>query len=165
MTEDHEMTQDKDSIIRTDSVLTDEQRRTLSALVNMMIPASEDGRMPGAAELDLRSYVCDDSGNLIAEIEQGLTVLDRNANDAHGQNFAALKDADRQPLVDAIRVTQPDFVQRLLLQTVASYYQDDRVLSALGLEARPPYPEGHTVEPGDLSLLDPVRKRSKLYRE
>ena len=155
----------EDNIILTHTALTDEQCRTLSALVNMIIPPSEDGRMPGAAELDLPGYVRDETGDLIPEIKQGLTALDRHASDEFGQDFAALTDSDRQRLVDAIRVTQPDFVQRLLVQTVAHYYQDDRVLSALGLEPRPPYPEGHTVEPGDLSLLDPVRQRSKLYRE
>jgi hypothetical protein len=158
------MTQDKD-IISTDNLLTDEQRRTLSALVNMMIPASEDGRMPGADELDLVAYVTDESGKLVAGIEAGLNILNQHATDAIGQDFADLSDSDKQQLVDALKLDQPDFVQSLLLQTVVQYYQHDRVVSALGLEPRPPYPEGHTVEPGDLALLDPVRKRSKLYRE
>ena len=154
-----------DNIIGSDNLLTDQQRRTLSALVNMMIPASEDGRMPGAGELDLLAYVRDETGELIPAIEQGLTVLNQQAIDEFGQDFASLADSDKQQQVDAIRVNQPDFVQSLLLKTVSAYYQNDRVISALGLEPRPPYPEGHEVEAGDLSLLDPVRKRSKLYRE
>jgi len=154
-----------DNIIGSDNLLTDQQRRTLSALINMMIPASEDGRMPGANELDLLAYVRDESGDLNAEIEQGLTALNQQAIDDFGQDFADLADTDKQSQVDAIRVNEPAFVQSLLLNTVVQYYQNDQVVSALGLEPRPPYPEGHEVEPGDLSLLDPVRKRSKLYRE
>jgi hypothetical protein len=38
------------------------------------------------------------------------------------------------------------------------------VLTALGLEARPPHPAGYAIEPNDLSLLDPVRRRAELYR-
>ena len=34
------------------------------------------------------------------------------------------------------------------------YYRDDRVMRALGLEPRPPYPKGHVLEQGDWSLLD-----------
>lgn len=45
------------------------------------------------------------------------------------------------------------------------YYRDDRVLRSLGLEARPPFPKGHTLEQGDWSLLDAVRARPKLWRD
>ena len=44
------------------------------------------------------------------------------------------------------------------------YYRDDRVMRSLGQEPRPPFPRGHVVEQGDWSLLDPVRKRSPMYR-
>ena len=37
-------------------------------------------------------------------------------------------------------------------------------MAALGQEARPPFPKGHTVEQGDWSLLDPVKKRPPFYR-
>jgi hypothetical protein len=44
------------------------------------------------------------------------------------------------------------------------YYRDDRVMRSLGQEPRPPFPKGHVVEQGDWSLLDPVRKRPRMYR-
>ena len=51
---------------------------------------------------------------------------------------------------------------RVILQC---YYRDDRVVRSLGLEPRPPFPKGHTLEQGDWSLLDPVRARPKLWRD
>ena len=39
------------------------------------------------------------------------------------------------------------------------------VLAGLGLEPRPPHPEGYEMAASDFSILDPVRKRSKLYRD
>ena len=51
---------------------------------------------------------------------------------------------------------------RVVLQC---YYRDDRVLQALGLEARAPFPQGHKIEQGDWSLLDPVRDRAPLWRD
>jgi hypothetical protein len=33
------------------------------------------------------------------------------------------------------------------------------------MEARPPYPKGYQVVQGDLSLLEPVRARGKIYRD
>ena len=54
------------------------------------------------------------------------------------------------------------YLTRIILQC---YYQDDRVMQSLGMEPRPPFPEGFEVEQGDWSLLDPVRGRPKLYRD
>ena len=43
--------------------------------------------------------------------------------------------------------------------------RDDRVMVSLGLEPRPPFPEGHVLEQGDWSLLDPVRSRRPFWRQ
>jgi len=45
------------------------------------------------------------------------------------------------------------------------YYRDDRVLRSLGLELRPPFPNGHVLPDGDWSLLDPVKKRPSKLRQ
>ena len=39
------------------------------------------------------------------------------------------------------------------------------MLISLGLEPRPPHPAGYEVEPGDWSLLDPVRAGAMVYRK
>jgi hypothetical protein len=51
------------------------------------------------------------------------------------------------------------------MHTYAGYYQHPRVMSALGLAPRPPHPLGYEMGADDLSLLDPVRRRAKMYRE
>ena len=38
------------------------------------------------------------------------------------------------------------------------------MMRSLGQEPRPPFPQGHVVEQGDWSLLDPVRARPRMYR-
>ena len=48
---------------------------------------------------------------------------------------------------------------------LAAYYRDDRVLRALGHEARPPFPKGYVVEQGDWSLVDAVRSRAPFWRD
>jgi hypothetical protein len=78
----------------------------------------------------------------------------------HDRHFVALARPDRQALL----AEQP-FVFPLMLHTFVGYYQTPRVVEALGLEARPPHPQGYAMEPNDLSLLDPVRRRPRLYRE
>ena len=51
------------------------------------------------------------------------------------------------------------------MRTYMAYYSNDRVLEGLGLEPRPPHPGGYAMEPNDLTLLDDVRRRPKLYRK
>lgn len=48
---------------------------------------------------------------------------------------------------------------------LGAYYRDDRVLLALGLEARAPFPKGYVLEQGDWSLLDTVRRRPAFWRD
>jgi hypothetical protein len=64
-----------------------------------------------------------------------------------------------------MRLRDPMALQQLALATVTCYYQQDRVLEGLGMEARPPYPKGYQVPQGDLSLLDPVIARGRIYRD
>ena len=51
------------------------------------------------------------------------------------------------------------------LVILGAYYRDDRVLLALRLEARAPFPKGYDLEQGDWSLLDAVRARPPLWRD
>jgi hypothetical protein len=53
----------------------------------------------------------------------------------------------------------------LVLHAYTGYYQQARVVEALGLEARPPHPEGYRMEPNDFALLERVRRRRRLYRQ
>ena len=94
-----------------------------------------------------------------------LDSLEARARERFAHGFCALNVAQRQSLVDEARAQDPAFMSRLALETVTCYYQHDRVLEALGLETRPPYPQGFQVIAGDLTLLGPVRRRGKLYRD
>ena len=58
----------------------------------------------------------------------------------------------------------PAFLPGLVFQTYVAYYQHRDVVRALGLPPRPPHPEGYELEEGDLTLLDPVRRRDPLFR-
>ena len=145
--------------------LTDAQRKTLDALLNLIIAPSDDGRMPGAAEYDIWGYIRAAASTLAPAIRDELEQIDAQARAQHGKPFTALDEGGRQTLVEQMRAAEPGFMSKLANQTVACYYQQDRVLAAIGMEARPPFPIGYQVEAGDLSLLDPVRGRGRVYRE
>ena len=89
---------------------------------------------------------------------------ERPAFDA-SRAFADLEADERSAVLDEVAPEQAALIPGLVFQTYVYYYQHPRVLSGLRLEPRPPYPKGYEMEPSDLSLLDPVRGRPKLYRE
>ncbi len=161
---------DRDDIIGTDSPVSAAQRATLDAVLDMIVPASEDGRLPSAVAVGVLEYIrdaaaVDPASELIATLREELDRLEEQARGRFGAAFADLAQDDRQALVDQIRSSDPRFMRQLAMQTVTCYYQDDRVLEALGMEARAPHPQGYEVVSGDLSLLDPVVQRGKRYRD
>ena len=154
-----------DRIIGSDGALAAAQRETLVAVLDMIIPASGDGRFPSAAEVDVLDHIRESRRQLLPALRKDLDRLDRLAAERSGTAFAQLAKSDRARVMDQIRSAEPGFLKSLALATATRYYQDARVLHALGMEARPPFPEGYEVVSGDLSLLDPVRRRGKLYRD
>ena len=136
--------------------LTDDQLKTLLALLDTILPASMDGRMPSAAELDFIAYLAAD-GAAFAPVLPG--ILDRL--DA---GFACWPLADRVAAIKAFSANDPQAFDDLLFRIYACYYQDDRVRSLIGSEPGPPFPRGNTIPAGDLSGLAGVVERSPGYR-
>ena len=144
-------------------------RAALDRLLDLMIPASADGRMPSAGALDLYA----DRGRLgdpaVATLCEGLRGLEELARERLGRDVAELDSAAATMIVDEYRNVAPRFFRVFVTQSAARYYQHDKVMTALGLEPRAPWPEGNEIPDGDWSLLDPVRERAgvhgKLYRE
>ena len=145
------------SVITSDSPLKTSQQDKLAALLDAIIPANEEKSLPSAKELDLIAYLSDQAADFIPILIHGLDDLD--------DQFAGLTPADRHPVVEELSKTQAALFNGLLFHALACYYQDDRVLEALGLGAGPPFPRGNEIVEGDMSLLDPVLKRPRLYRK
>ena len=159
------MSQDANARPDPESALTAVQRATLDAVLNLIVPPSADARMPGAAEVGVPAYLCAEAADALPRLRGELDELERRARAHFAREFAALKQDERQSLLGELRAQTPAFMDRLAMETLACYYQHERVLGGLGLEARPPYPKGYEVVQGDLSLLDPVRARGKIYRD
>ena len=159
------MSKDQDAASDPECALTAAQLATLEAVLNLIVPASADGRMPGAAEVGVPAYLCAEAADALPVLREALDELERRSNARFMRGFAALKQDERQSLVGALRAQAPAFMNRLAMETLACYYQHERVLEGLGVEARPPYPTGYQVVQGDLSLLAPVRARGKIYRD
>jgi len=145
-----------DELIASDAPFTPEESTILDALADTIVPASEDGVMPSAGELDVAGYVANNAADFLTELGEILDGFDAG--------FAEQTLAVRVDQVKALSEAQPEAFQRLLAEVYGCYYQDARVLEGIGVNPGPPFPRGNTVEPGDLSLLDPVMGNPTKWR-
>ncbi len=141
------------------------QSATLNALMNLLIPASADGRMPAASSLGLYDDLRSLSASARSNLERGLDWLDAQSARQHDRTFAELSGPAAIALVDNLRHEDAAFINAFTLQTTGRYLQHEQVMNALGLEPRPPWPKGYEVPQGDWSLLDPVRQRGAVWRQ
>jgi len=145
--------------------LSEKQQRLLGCVLDLIIPASADGHFPAAGQLGLCRYVCEHAAESLALVVEGLSLLEHIA-DRHGAaGFAEISPKDATVLLGELDAEQPAFLATLIFHTYTGYYQDPQVIAALGLRPGPPFPGGYEVAASDLSILDGVRQRSKLYRE
>lgn len=142
--------------------LTPAQRRTLRAAAALVIPATaEFGGLPGADDESIAADIERTMGPDRPAVVQALDKLDAAAGGPLADQTAAQREAAGRWL----REHEPALASTFASLVLACYYRDDRVMRSLGLEPRPPYPQGFEVEPGDpASLLAPVRARGRLWR-
>lgn len=136
--------------------------RTLLALLAVLIPPGGGGRIPGAADIGFPAAVRATSD--YPAIREGLLRLMAATRDGYGREFFDLDAAEQARMIDGLKVKDFRFFSALSIQIIKSYYQDTKVMMALGHDHRPPFPLGHDVQEGDLSLLEPVYERGRKYR-
>lgn len=140
--------------------LTPAQRDDLRTVAAMIVPASDEYKVPGADDPAIQADMLTTLGRDTALVTQALDHLARLA----GGPLAELDSAKRDAVATAFRATGGAAAATLVRVVLQCYYRDDRVLRSLGLELRAPFPKGYTLKEGDWSLLDPVRARAGTLR-
>ncbi len=136
--------------IATDHPFSADEQTQIARLAGLMVPASEAHGVPGADDAqilaDILRTACADEARVRAALEF-----------AGGLGL---------PLEAAVpRLQGAVEMLPLVVVVMQCYYRDDRVMRALGMEARPPFPEGFDVPQGDWSLLEAVQRRGRIWRD
>ena len=140
----------------------------LALVLDELIPSRPDGLLPGAGTLGVGAVVehaAAGTPELGQMLTQGLAALDDVARHSGAAGFAALTPAARLVALHDIEQVEPTFLSTLLMLACVGYYSAEPVVAALKGNARPPHPLGYDLESDDLSLLDAVRARGKVYRD
>ena len=141
-----------------------EQEQVMAAIIDAIVPPSDDGRLPGAAALDLVPHVersVRQSPMLRPVIDYGLSAIAQLAAARSPSGIAGLSAADWAAVLREFTANDDFFLPAFLFLVYGGYYQHDRVVTALGLEPRAPHPKGYEMAGDDWSLLDPVRRRPR----
>ena len=143
----------------------------LNGLLDEIIPASDDGRIPSAGSLRVAGFIA----NKAREVPGLANLLKRGLRTAQallepkGDTFEALSPADRLALAESLERREPDFFTALTRYTYMGYYTDPTVPPHFGLSAKPPHPYGYEVpdeSPEELTaLVEPVKKRGRCYQK
>jgi hypothetical protein len=140
--------------------LTQAQRDDLRTVAAMIIPASDEYKVPGADDPAIQADMLATLGRDTALVSAALDHLARLA----GKPLSELDVSKREAVAKEFRSSGGAPGATLTRVVLQCYYRDDRVLRSLGLELRAPFPQGYVLAQGDWSLLDPVKKRAPSLR-
>jgi hypothetical protein len=142
------------------ATLTSTQQNDLRTVAGMIVPASDEYKVPGADDAAVQADLLRTLGRDTALVTHALDQLARLA----GGPLADLDAARRDAVAKEFRASGGAAAATLVRVVLQCYYRDDRVLRSLGLELRAPFPKGYTLEQGDWALLDPVKARPPSLR-
>ncbi len=115
-------------IISTDYPLTRAQQILLAALLDTLVPASDDGAMPSAADVGFDAYLLAQAKDFVPPLISALQHFE--------PAFVELSLADRCERVREFSTTDPPLFQALLTRVYDCYYQNDRVRLQIGVVTR-----------------------------
>ena len=142
------------------SELTQTQRDDLRTVAAMIVPASDEYKVPGADDPAIQADMLKTLGRDADQVAKALDHLARLA----GKPLAALDAAKRDAVAKEFRAAGGGAAATLVRVVLQCYYRDDRVLRSLGIELRAPFPKGHVLPDGDWSVLDAVKAQGGSLR-
>lgn len=135
----------------------------MAALLDTLIPASDDGRMPGAGTLGLAAGIADDmeaSDRFGPAIASALRAVQDAALEHDAGGLAALSPEARHELLEAQVAAHPDLLRGITTPLYLAYYQHPAALEGLGEPPRPPFPGGFEVDETSPELFEKLRERA-----
>ena len=134
----------------------------MEAFLDLVIPPSDDRKLPGAGQLDLAAGLADtlEADQAVGPLVQaGLHAVYNDALARDPAGFSGMPTNVRVEIVEAQLETHPMLMIGLAAHLYQAYYQHPRVLEGLGEPPRAPFPEGYDLEETDPQLLEKLLGR------
>ena len=140
----------------------------LADMLDVLIPARADGRIPAAGRLGVADWLRQRAGDDPALAAALAALLDRAASLAPPDGLASRDAAGREAILTRLEAECGAAFALLVRHTYMGYYSRGDVRRCLGLSPRPTQPDGH-AQPADdpdalAALVAPVRRRGPCFR-
>ena len=143
---------------------TQTQRILLDAVLDELVPPSNDGTIPGAGALGVADFLPTADAYAPNPVEATQAVMT-----ALGDSFVELTRPEKVAALHLIETQQPNAFATLVRLTYMGYYSRPDTRPLFGVGAHPVHPQGYPVPREDEALMDeltaPVRARGKVYRD
>ncbi len=123
------------------------ERKLVDGMLDQIIPASADGRVPSAGSLGVADFLAHRIGadpGLKELFQRGLSRA-MTLVDTTGKEFDALDADGRYQIVKQLEQREPAFFEALLRHSYMGYYSKASVRPHFGLSERPTQPDGYDV--------------------
>ncbi len=144
----------------------DSQRALMRQVLNRIVSAG--GGFPAAGDLGVADYVdavVGRSPELKQLFAEGLAQIQIAGETSTSKGFAGMSDREKNAVLRRVESSHPAFFEALVKHTYNGYYSNPKVIELLGPKVHLPLPLGYDLEPGNLDLLENVKKRGRVYRE
>jgi len=145
---------------------TKDQTTLLAAILDLIIPASADGRVPGAGQLGVAGFLPKATPYAPDPVGAAKTVM---AFVQAREDFAELDSDEKVEVLKLAEAAAPEAFATLVRLTYMGYYSRPNTRPLFGVGAHPVHPLGYEVlrESEDVlaELTAPVRERGPIYRD
>jgi hypothetical protein len=137
----------------------------VSAVVDTLLPGDDgDPPVPSGTAAGVAAKLAE---HLVAgrDREPHRVVLEAIVSTARGED--AFVNADGAERIAAVRRVEAEMkgpFDALVSLVLQDYYETEVVLLAMGWRGEPPQPRGHVLPPFDETLLEPVKRRGRMWR-
>jgi len=140
-----------------------EKRDLLAAVLETLVPPSEDFPESGALALAHVLAIADASAEAGAMLTRAIEAIEA-AQAGQAGRFAALSVTEREELLRRVERSSPEAFDALVRHTYDGFYSHPATITRLGLEPGPVQPRGHRIESGVLPDLGRVKARGPIFR-
>ena len=164
------MTQQDNHIFR---FFTASQATMMETVLNQLIPGND--KYQAAGDIGILQHldeVLSDQTVAVQGIPDpqnlfkvGMLYIDKSSEELFNENFVNLNHANQTKVLVQVEKNQHLFFSTMVHLTYNGYYTNQSILETCEAPIRPPQPDGHYLEPGDLSSLSSVQARGQAYRD
>lgn len=138
------------------------KKLAFSILLDTIIPPNIEIGIKGGSSIDLEEILGTKEYTIIADKFSSLII--ETANENHIRDLELLSIENLQKIIQKTKIKNFRFFNYIASLITEFYYLNKENRQALNLKTLPPFPEGNIIEDIDLTILEPVFNRGKIYR-